>query len=230
MAGTVRLSIGDADASATNPVPVVVTASDINLGNVDVASIAAGDNNIGNVDVASIAAGDNNIGNVDVASIAAGTTYIGQAASPIQFVTVSMTTPIGALGAGDVVAATQVVAACTRANDVAAFLDSITLIDTDDQKAILTAVFFSADTALGTEDAAPDIDDTEALTILGSVEFIVADYIDLGGASYATKKNVGLAVLPATGTDDIYMALYTPLTSTPTYASGIITVRLGFRS
>ena len=41
---------------------------DVNVGNIDVLSIAAGDNNIGNVDIASIAAGDNNIGNVDIAS------------------------------------------------------------------------------------------------------------------------------------------------------------------
>jgi hypothetical protein len=42
--------------------------SGVDIGDVDVTSIAAGDNNIGNVDIASIAAGDNNIGNVDIVS------------------------------------------------------------------------------------------------------------------------------------------------------------------
>jgi hypothetical protein len=165
-----------------------------------------------------------------VGAIDAGTAYIGQAAAPVQFVTVSMTTPTDAQDAGDVVAATQVVTNATRAADVPAFLESICIIDTDDQKAILTAVFFDANTSLGTEDAAPDIDDTEMLTVLGSVEFVAADYIDLGGASYAYKRNLRMAVNPASGTRNIYMALYTPATSTPTYASGIITVKLGFSS
>jgi len=60
------------------------------------------------------------------------------------------------------------------------------------------------------------------------VENVVADYIDAGGVSYVCKENIGLVLPPAVGTRDIYMALYTPATSTPTYASGIITVRLGF--
>jgi hypothetical protein len=51
--------------------------SGVDIGDVDILSIAAGDNNIGNVDIASIAAGDNNIGNVDIASIASGSSIIG---------------------------------------------------------------------------------------------------------------------------------------------------------
>lgn len=147
--------------------------------------------------------------------------------TPMQFVTVSMTTPTDAQDAGDVVAATQVVAACTPGNDFKALLQSVTVIDTDDQKANLRIVFFSANTALGTEDSAPDIDDTEILTILGWVDVLVADYVDFGANSVAHKSNVGIVVTPATGTDDIYMAIYTHTASTPTYPSGIITVRLG---
>lgn len=37
--------------SAADPMPVTIPAGDLNIGNVDVASIAAGDNNIGNVDI-----------------------------------------------------------------------------------------------------------------------------------------------------------------------------------
>lgn len=148
----------------------------------------------------------------------------------MQFITVSMTTPTDAQDVGDVVADTQVVTNATGAINVPAILDSLTIIDADDQKAILTAVFFSANTSLGTEDGAPNVSDANSLTLLGSVEFVVADYIDVGGISYATKKNIGLMVSPAVGTRDIYMALYTPATSTPTYASGVITCRLGLRN
>jgi len=149
---------------------------------------------------------------------------------PIQYVDVSMTTATDAQDAGDVLAATQVVTNACAAINEPTLLQSVTVIDTDDQKAILTAVFLDSDVAFGTEDAAPSITDANALAIQGSVEFVVADYIDVGGASYANAKNVGLVLKPAVGTRNVYMALYTPATSTPTYASGIITVRLGFMS
>ena len=150
--------------------------------------------------------------------------------TPIKYVTVSMTTDTSAQDAGDVIAATQVVAACTRGDDMPGILHSVTLIDVDDQKAKLRLVLFDANTTLGTEDAAPDIDDTEVLTVQGFVDIAVADYYDLGANSVAHKSNLGIVVKPATGTDDIYMAIYSPDTSTPTYAGGVITVRMGFIS
>ena len=143
-----------------------------------------------------------------------------------RFVTVSMSTPTDAQDAGDVIAATQVVAACTPGNDICGMLHSAVLIDTDDVGVNIKAVLFSANTTLGTEDSAPDIDDTEALTVLGIVDFAAADYVDLGGSKYNTKANIGLPVVPASGTDDIYLALYSPTGGT--WASGVITLRLGF--
>lgn len=143
-----------------------------------------------------------------------------------QFVTVSMSTPTDAQDAGDVIAATQVVAGCAPANDVPMVLNSVTIIDTDDQKAAVSLILFDANTTLGTEDSAPDIDDTEALTVQGIVEVAAADYKDLGGASVAHRSGLGLVLRPVTGTDDIYMALMS--SGTPTYASGVLTVRLGF--
>jgi hypothetical protein len=150
--------------------------------------------------------------------------------TPIKFVTVAFTANADAVDVGDVVAATQAVAACTRGDDMPGILHSLTLITPQDVKAKLRIVLFDANTALGTEDAAPDIDDTEILTVQGMVDIAVADYVDLGGASVAHKSNLGIVVKPATGTDDIYAAIYTPDTSTPDYAGGDITVRFGFIS
>jgi hypothetical protein len=56
--------------AGTNGIGKLTANSGVDIGDVDILSIAAGDNNIGNVDIASIAAGDNNIGNVDVVSSA----------------------------------------------------------------------------------------------------------------------------------------------------------------
>lgn len=66
--------------AGTNAIGKLAANSGVDIGDVDILSIAAGDNNIGNVDIASIAAGDNNIGNVDVLTIAAGANLIGDVA------------------------------------------------------------------------------------------------------------------------------------------------------
>ena len=66
--------------AGTNAIGKLAANSGVDIGDVDILSIAAGDNNIGNVDIASIAAGDNNIGNVDVLTIAAGSNLIGDVA------------------------------------------------------------------------------------------------------------------------------------------------------
>ena len=73
LAANSGVDIGDVDITS-------IAAGDNNIGNVDIASIAAGDNNIGNVDVVTLpalAAGTNNIGDVDILSIAAGDNNIG---------------------------------------------------------------------------------------------------------------------------------------------------------
>ena len=74
---TNRVDIGAALPAGTNAIGKLASNDGVDIGNVDVASIAAGNNNIGDVDVATIAAGNNNIGDVDVASIAAGSNNIG---------------------------------------------------------------------------------------------------------------------------------------------------------
>jgi hypothetical protein len=147
-------------------------------------------------------------------------------AAAVRYVTVDMTAATNALTAGDVAAATQVVAACTAANDAPGILQSMVVIDPDDQGANLKIVFFSANTTLGTEESAPDIDDTEVQTVLGIVDVATTDYVDLGGSKVATKLNLGLPILPATGTDDIYVAIMA--VATPTFAGGHIYLRLGF--
>lgn len=90
------IKFGESLPAGTAAIGKLVTNSGVDIGDVDILSIAAGDNNIGNVDIVTlpalvagtanigdvdvltIAAGDNNIGNVDIASaIPAGTNLIG---------------------------------------------------------------------------------------------------------------------------------------------------------
>jgi hypothetical protein len=79
---TAVTAISNALPAGTNAIGKLAANSGVDIGDVDITSIAAGDNNIGNVDIASIAAGDNNIGNVDIASaLPAGTNAIGKLAA-----------------------------------------------------------------------------------------------------------------------------------------------------
>jgi len=68
--------------AGTNAIGKLAANSGVDIGDIDILSIAAGDNNIGNVDVLTIAAGDNNIGNVDIVTLPAliaSSAYIGLA-------------------------------------------------------------------------------------------------------------------------------------------------------
>lgn len=144
-----------------------------------------------------------------------------------KVVEVTLSLPTNALTAGDVAATTQIVNAALRINDGTGVLQSIVLIDCDDQKAACTLVFLSANSSLGTEESAPDIDDTEALDILGYVDIATGDYKDFGGVAIVTKLNVGMGVKAASGTDDIYVGLINGA-GTPTYTASGIKLRLTF--
>ena len=67
--GHVNVDTLPALVAGTAAIGKLAANSGVDIGDVDILSIAAGDNNIGNVDIASIAAGDNNIGNVDIVTM-----------------------------------------------------------------------------------------------------------------------------------------------------------------
>lgn len=149
------------------------------------------------------------------------------ALSEPTFINVTLTLDTSAYTAGDVLAATQVVSNALPATDTTSILQSIALTDIDDQGAAFDLHFFSANQSIGSENSAPDIDDTEVLDYLGTVAIATGDWIDLGGARVACIKNIGLVVKAASGTRDIYVAAVNGA-GTPTYTAAGIKLRLGF--
>lgn len=147
----------------------------------------------------------------------------------MQWVDVTLSTDTSAYAAGDVIADSQVVASCVRANDALGVLQSLTLIDEDDQGVALTCYFLGANVSMGSENSAPSITDVNARQILGSVAVAASDYTDLGGVKIAYKSNLGLMVKPAAGTPDTYVAVVNG-TGAPTYSSAGLKLRLGFLS
>jgi hypothetical protein len=84
LSNALTVTVGSALPAGTNAIGKLSANSGVDIGDVDVTSIAAGNNNIGDVDVASIAAGTNLIGDVKVrAATANGTTpcYVAAGAS-----------------------------------------------------------------------------------------------------------------------------------------------------
>ncbi len=156
-------------------------------------------------------------------TIAQDSTY----APPIQYIDVTLTLDTSAYASGDLLADAQIVATCTRGDDIEGVLHSIVVVDEDDQKAAFTIYFASASTTFGSENSAPSISDAGARDILGFVDIAVADYKDLGGVSVACKNAIGMIVKPVSGADDIYVAVVNG-TGAPTYTASGVKLRLGF--
>lgn len=146
--------------------------------------------------------------------------------SNTTFSTVTLSLETTALDAGDVAADTQVVSgALTKVNGTGK-LQSLAVVDQDDNKAVLTVWFLKANSSMGTEDAAPSISDANALNILGYVDVVANDYKDLGGVSVAYFKGLNMPIQAASGTNDIYVAVVNGA-GTPTYTAAGIKLILG---
>jgi hypothetical protein len=167
-------------------------------------------------------AGDNNIGNVDVATITAGETHIGEVGGKSVAFSVTLSTDTSAYASGDLIADTQIMNGFFRKADGTGVVQTITIIDEDAQGVSLYVLFMRTSTSMGSENSAPNISDANLTAgLLGIVAVATTDYVTLSGAKVATIKNIGIPVVAATGTDDLYIAVLNS-TGTPTYtASGL---------
>lgn len=146
------------------------------------------------------------------------------ATTVIKDVTLSLDTSIYA--ATDLAADTQQVDAALRISDGTGILQSVMVIDQDDQVWSGDLYIMDANQTMGTENSAPSISDANALVILGIVSFLSTDFKDLGGVKVASRAGIGLPIKAVSGTDDIYVALVLT-TGTPTFTASGIKLRLG---
>jgi len=166
-----------------------------------------------------------NANEVVVKSITAGETHIGEVGSSGALITVTLSLDTNIYASGDVLADTQEVAGAVRTAAGTGWIDSIALIDIDDQKAALDLIFFNASTALGTENAAPDMVDANGLYYLGTVSFLAADYVDLGAFSVACRTGLAMRIKGVAAGTSIYVAAISR--GTPTHSATGITLRIG---
>ena len=135
-----------------------------------------------------------------------------------KYLTISLDT--SAYAAGDVLFDFQEVADAARESGGSVLIQSITVVDADDQKAAMDIKVASAAVSLGTENGVPDISDADAATVQHLYSITASDYKDMGGVSHATIGNLGIVVGAAAGSTSIYIGGITQGTPTHT-ASGL---------
>ena len=139
------------------------------------------------------------IGDVDVLSIAAGETHLGEVGCNTTVVSVTPAITAGAYTALDIVGAIQTIANATRVSGEPTILQSITVTDLGKQNVELTIFFFNANPGTGTytDNIALTIHDTDMALCVGVVQVLAADYRSASASSVATVANIGLPLMPA---------------------------------
>lgn len=153
--------------------------------------------------------------------------HLGEVGGKTAVVAVTLSTDTSAYASGDLIADTQQIDAFFRKADGTGVINSINIIDEDNQGVALYVIFMSTSTSLGSENSAPNISDANLTAgFQGIVSVGTADYVTISGAKVATIKNIGLPVKAVSGTDDIYIAVLNA-TGTPTFTAAGLEMRIG---
>jgi len=151
---------------------------------------------------------------------------IGHVGSPGDVIDVTLVVEASQLADGDVMVVPQEITNAVGLKGGRCILQSIQLLDQDDQGTALDLIFFNAATTLGTLNSGPSITDTAALNIVGRVNIATTDYIDLGGCRLATKSGIGQVMKAAATTDSLWIGAISR-GGTPTYTAAGIKLKLG---
>lgn len=128
----------------------------------------------------------------------------------------------------DVLAATQEIPWAFLRNGGRAVLDTIVLLDEDDNAQEIDLVFLSANNAIGTENMAVSITDAHARDIIGFVNIATTDYCDLINSQVAVKRDVNLHMQAGSSTASLFIAAILR-SGTPTYTASGIKLKLALR-
>jgi hypothetical protein len=148
-------------------------------------------------------------------------------AAKAKVVTLTFSTDTSAYASGDLIADSQELANAVRLPAECSALQSIQLLDKADQKVELYIVFINADQSLGSENSAPNITDANSEKIIGWVKIATTDYLDVGGASVASKNGIGLLLKAAAAQTSIWVAILNS-TGSPTYGAADLIGQFAF--
>jgi hypothetical protein len=146
-----------------------------------------------------------------------------QVTAPSDVIAITPTLDTNIYASGDLLAdATAIVAA--RVTGGRAIIQSLSIVDIDNQGAAFSIYIMSTSTTWGTLNAAPSITAANiAAGFLGRIDVATGDYTTVNSTKIASLKNLGIMIEATVAT--VYAVLVNG-TGTPTYtASGL---KLGF--
>jgi hypothetical protein len=146
--------------------------------------------------------------------------------TPDTVITITPTLDTSAYAAGDLFFDTTAITSAVTANGGVAILNSIHILDEDDQGPTLQFVFLDTNNSLGTINAAPSISDTNARKIIGTISNAIGTWIDIGDCRIMTITNIGMVLKADAASSNLHVAAITSSVTTQT-ASGV-RVQLGF--
>lgn len=139
--------------------------------------------------------------------------------------TETLTLDTNAYAAGDYLADRLELTRVSRVAGLAVVLQSLTVIDVDDQGAAFDVLLFSQSFTAGTKNNAWAVTDAEMVAgFQGGLRIAAADYVDLGGNRVATLSGLGLVLQPAATS----LFVGTISQGSPTYTAAGLTLIFGF--
>tara|TARA_R100000458_G_C8200363_1_gene191108 strand:+ start:355 stop:861 length:507 start_codon:yes stop_codon:yes gene_type:complete len=128
---------------------------------------------------------------------------------------------------GDVIVQSVEIPNAASVEGGSGIIQSIMLLDADDEAPAVDIVFSSNNTDLASGSGEPvNISDANAASLYGFVN--VSNYTDLIGCQMATKTNIGMVFKASSGTRSIYMHIINRSGGTYTNAgSGDLKLRIG---
>lgn len=106
-------------------------------------------------------------------------------------------------------------------------LQSLVLLDEDDEGVDIDVLFLNADGSIGNLNAAYAPADAVARTIIGAVSITSSDYVDNANSQLAHKENIGLVMKGASDTTSVWVAAVLR-SGTPTFAAASnLSLKLG---
>lgn len=127
-------------------------------------------------------------------TLAAGENHVGSVGGNTMLGSVTPGCATTAIGAGSIAFNGTEIAGALRVSGGTGVLESVTVIDRDDQGIALDLVFTDGSASFGVLGAAPAAADVLGDKVLGVVHVAAADYVDLGNFRAATVAGINLTV------------------------------------
>lgn len=149
-----------------------------------------------------------------------------------QVIRVVPTLDTGIYAAGDRLGSIQEITGASVENGKGSVLDSITVVDLNNQKIAMDIYFFSQlPTVASADNTAIDISNANLAYLIGRVNIATGDYVEIKASTNAVAciKNIKLALISTADNNHIYAVVVTR-GGTPTYSAAGLEFKYGLEN